>query len=159
MTTVNPFSATPTPTTCTWVKQCLIPFADGVFPAWVHRDVYGDRAIPADDAVLIAKVPPLDAPASPAGHGFGFVLWPDTAPAAPQITAASLAGPIPGPAPFTAGPLIPGPWWPPVDYPCNCITVPPVNPPLPEPAPVPLPASSICLLAGLAALALLRRRK
>lgn len=144
MTTVHPFSNAPTPTTCTWAKQCLIPFVDGVFPGWIIRDQYGDKAIRADDAVLIAKVPPLD---TPAGHGFGFVLWPDTAPAASQITAASLAGPIPGPAPFTAGPLIPGPWHPPVDYPCNCIT-----PDFPPVAPVPVMAdAAVMLMTALAA--------
>lgn len=132
----------------------------GYRPAYQPADYIGPRMdcpmwLPAPDADL-AYLAKWEAPAdAPAGHGFGFVLWPDTDPAAPQITAASLAGPIPG-APFTAGPLIPGPWYPPVDYPCNCITTPPVNPPLPEPAPVPLPASAGLLLVAVAALALWR---
>ena len=123
----------------------------------MDRNQYGDRLIwiVGDDAPLEGKTP-LDAPADTLGHGFGFVLWPDTAPAAPQITAASLAGVVPGP--FTAGPLIPGPWHPPVDYPCNCITVPPVNPPLPEPSPVPLPASAGLLLVAVAMLMMWRRK-
>lgn len=146
MTTVHPFTDAPTPTTCTWVKQCLIPFADGVFPGWINRDQYGDKAIRADDAVLIAKVPPQDAPA---GHGIGFVLWPDT-PA--QLTAAELAGFIRSASGSQdriapAGPLIPGPWHPPVDYPCNCIT-----PDFPPVAPVPVMAdAAVMLMTALAA--------
>lgn len=73
---------------------------------------------------------------APAGHGFGFVLWPGTASA--------------------AGPIIPGPWHPPVDYTCNCIT--PDNPDLPPVAPAPVPASAGLLIAAVAAFAIIRRR-
>lgn len=127
----------------------------GFRPAIYLNDFIGPRLdcprlVPAPDADIS-----YSAKFDPFGHipatGYAWGTWIPASPA--TLTAADLADP------FTAGPLIPGPWWPPVDYPCNCITHPPVNPPLPEPAPVPLPASSICLLAGLAALALLRRRK
>ena len=152
MTTVHPFSHAPV----------LFLIGYGYRPAHQPADYIGPRMdcpmwLPAPDADL-AYLSKYDAPADALGHGFGFVLWPDTAPAAPQITAASLAGPIPGPAPFTAGPLIPGPWHPPVDYPCNCITHPPSNPQMPEPSPVPLPASAGLLLVAVAALALWRRK-
>ena len=132
----------------------------GYRPAHQPADYIGPRMdcpmwLPAPDADLAYLGGKYDTPASPLGHGFGFVLWPDTTPADPQITAASLAGVVPGPAPFTAGPLIPGPWHPPVDYPCNCIT--PDSPDMPPVAPVPLEASGLFLLTGLAALWLWRR--
>lgn len=126
-------------------------------PPHRHDEVDPPRLVPSPDSdtPFLAK---WEAPADTLGHGFGFVLWPDAA-APAQLTAAELAGVVPGPAPFTAGPLIPGPWHPPVDYPCQCVTHPPVNPPLPEPAPVPPPASAGLLLAGMAALFIIRRLK
>ena len=126
-------------------------------PPHRHDEVDPPRLVPAPDAdvPLLSK---YDAPLDTPGNGFGFVLWPDTAaPAAPQITAASLAGVVPGPPPFTAGPLIPGPWHPPVDYPCNCIT--PDSPDMPPVAPVPLEASGLFLLTGLAVFFIIRRFK
>ncbi|MGN7867756.1 hypothetical protein [Paracoccus sp. 22332] len=117
--------------------------ADGVDP---------DRLVPAPDAD-VAYLAKWEAPADTLGHGFGFVLWPAT-PAQP--TTAELAGPIAGTS-FTAGPLIPGPWHPPVDYPCQCVTHPLVNPPLPEP--VPLPASAGLLLVAVVGLFILKSRK
>lgn len=122
-----------------------------------HRADHVDppRLVPSPDAdePLLAK---YDAPA---GHGFGFVLWLDTAPAAPQITAASLAGPTPGPAVWH--PSTPSqPWWPSEpnqpEWPC-CIIIGP-EPELPPIAPVPLPASAGLLLVAVAALALWRRK-
>ena len=134
----------------------------GFRPAiWItHRDQYGDRPplIVGDDAPLVAK---WEAPSdTPAGHGFGFVLWPNT-PAPAQLTAAELAqGNIKNPdiahPHWPAGPLIPGPWHPPVDYPCNCIT--PDSPDMPPVAPVPVPASAGLLIAAVAAFAISRRR-
>ena len=126
-----------------------------------HRADHVDppRLVPAPDADVAYLGGKYDAPA---GHGFGFVLWPDTGPpASPQITAASLAGPTPGPPVWH--PSTPSqPWWPSEpnwpDYPCNCITEPPLNPPLPEPAPVALPASASLLIAAVAAFAIIRRR-
>ena len=146
MTTVHPFNEAPV--------MFLVGY--GFRPAYQPADYIGPRLdcpmwLPAPDADVAYLGGKYDAPV---GHGFGFVLWPDTAPAAPQITAASLAGPIPGPSPFTAGPLIPGPWFPPVDYPCRCIT--PDGPDMPPVAPVPLPASAGLLLAAVAALFITR---
>ena len=129
----------------------MVGFRPAVWtPPHRHDDVDPPRLVPSPDA----DTPFLAKYDTPADHGFGFVLWPDTTPAAPQITAASLAGVVPGP--LTAGPLIPGPWHPPVDYPCNCIT--PDNPELPPVAPVPLEASGLFLLTGVAALWLWRRK-
>lgn len=151
-------------TACTYHQLCLMPFADGLFPAFMVRDQYGDKAIRADDTVLIAKVPPALDDVTPYGHipGYAWGTWiPAPVADAPQITAASLAGSTPGPAVWH--PSTPSqPWWPSEpnwpDYPCNCITTPPINPPLPEPAPVPLPASAGLLLTAVVALAWLRRR-
>lgn len=107
-----------------------------------------DRLVPAPDAdtAYLAKYD------SPTGYAWGTVLWPVDHAAPGGQVAASLAGPV---ASFTAGPLIPGPWWPPVDYPCRCITQPPDVPPV---APVPVPAAAPLLLAAVVAMALLRRR-
>ena len=121
-----------------------------------HRADHVDppRLVPAPDADVAYLGGKYHAPA---GHGFGFVLWPDTPAPVAQLTAAELAGPIPGPAPFTAGPLIPGPWYPPVDYPCNCIT--PDSPDMPPVAPVPVMAdAAVMLLTGLAVLCLWGRK-
>ena len=116
-----------------------------------HRadDVDPPRLVPAPDADVAyhGKLDPWDhMPAS--GYAWGTVLPPVPA---PQITAASLAGPV---VPFTAGPLIPGPWWPPVDYPCQCIT--PDGPDMPPVAPIPIPASAGLLIAAVAVLMLWR---
>lgn len=147
-------------TACTYHQLCLMPFADGLFPAFMVRDQYGDKAIRADDTVLIAKVPPFD----PFGHlpapAYTWGTWiPAPVTVAPQITAASLAGPTPGPAVWH--PVTPSqPWWPSEPHPeWPCWTCqPPFNPPLPEPAPVPLPASAGLLLVAVAAFAIIRRR-
>ncbi|MBM3606204.1 MAG: hypothetical protein FJX25_16210 [Alphaproteobacteria bacterium] len=125
--------------------------ADGVDP---------DRLIVAPDAdtAFIAKYtgPTIDPYAHVPDSGYSWGTW---LPAdAPQITAASLAGPAPQPVtpwqPLT-------PWWPPFwpdgpDSPC-CIVQEP-DTPLPPIAPVPLPASGI-LLACAVGLFLVRRRK
>ena len=49
-----------TPTTCPWVQQCLLPFADGLFPGWIARDQYGDRAHADLAAMFCGKGPCLD---------------------------------------------------------------------------------------------------
>ena len=152
MATVHPFSDAPV----------LFLVGYGYRPAHQPADYIGPRMdcpmwLPAPDADVAYLGGKYDTPADTLGHGFGFVLWPDTAPAAPQITAASLAGVVPGPALFTAGPLIPGPWHPPVDYPCNCIT--PDSPHMPPVAPVPVPASAGLLIAAVAVLFIIRRFK
>lgn len=116
--------------------------ADGVDP---------DRLAPAPDADL-AYLAKWEAPSDAYVWGT-WLPQPDTPGA--QLTAAELAGPIAGTS-FSAGPIIPGPWYPPVDYPCNCIT--PDSPDLPPVAPVPLEASGLFLLTGLAVLWLWRRK-
>lgn len=118
----------------------------GFRPAWQPADYIGPRLdcpmwFPTADAD-VAYLAKWDAPS--AGYAWGDVLWPSVWPdAAPQITAASLAGPIPGHVvPFY--PATPTqPWWPSPgpDYPCNCIEVPPINP-LPPLAPVPVEAGA-----------------
>lgn len=50
------------------------------------------------------------------------------------------------------------PWHPGPSYPCHCVEVPPINPPI-DPAPVPIPASAGLLLLGIAAFAMLRKRR
>lgn len=114
--------------------------ADGVDP---------DRLVPAPDAD-VAYLSKWDAPA--AGYAWGTVL-PPVAADAPQITAASLAGPVPGPQPWhPTTPTWPEPWFPGPEYPCRCVEVPPVNPG-PQPAPVPIEAgSAVFLIAAMGAL-------
>lgn len=114
--------------------------ADGVDP---------DRLIVAPDAdVPLTKVDPYaHIPAS--GYVWGtWIPQPD----APHI--ASQAGPVHQVASTIAIP----PYWPPQPtYPCNCITTPPVNPPLPPVAPVPVPASGVLLILAVAVLFIIRR--
>ncbi|MGN7869582.1 hypothetical protein [Paracoccus sp. 22332] len=137
----------------------------GFRPAYQPADYIGPRLdcpmwLPTADAD-VAYLAKWEAPA--AGYAWGDVLWP-TAPAdaAPQITAASLAGPIPGP-------LIPGftpggnPFFPPIIDCCDgttppgtVVVVPPVNP-VPQPAPVSVEAGAGAFL--LAAIGLLFARK
>ena len=115
---------------------------DGVDPA---------RLVPAPDAdePMLAK---WEAPAA----GYAWGTWTPSAQApADRITAAELAGPVTGP--FTAGPLIPGPWPSEPEWPCCVIREP--DTPLPPVAPVPLPASASLLIAAVAAFAIIRRRK
>lgn len=129
-----------------------------------HRadEVDPPRMVPAPDADVAYSSGKFD----PFGHlpasGYAWGTW-IPAPVAPQITAASLAGPTPLQPVSPWHHVTPSqPWWPSEpnwpDYPCNCITTPPINPPLPEPAPVPLPASAGLLLVSVGALAWLRRR-
>ncbi|WP_103171571.1 hypothetical protein [Paracoccus sp. SY] len=146
MTTVHPFSDAPV----------LFLIGYGFRPAYQPADYIGPRMdcpmwLPAPDADL-AYLAKWEAPA---GHGLGFVLWPDMG---NPITAAELAQSnvqnIHIAPPFTAGPLIPGPWHPPVDYPCNCIT-----PDFPPVAPVPVMAdAAVMLMTALAAFWLWRRK-
>lgn len=127
----------------------------------VQRDQYGDKLvwIVGDDAPLDGKVP-----ADLVGYAWGTVLPGEAAPVAPQITAASLAGPIPGP-------LIPGftpggnPFFPPIIDCCDgatppgtVVVVPPVTPPpVEQPAQVPIEAGAGAFL--LAAIGFLFARK
>lgn len=123
-------------------------------PPHRHDEVDPPRLVPSPDSDVAYLGGKYDAPAdTPAGHGFGFVLYPDTA-APAQLTAAELAGTIPGP--FTAGPLIPGPWPSEPEWPCCVIREP--DTPLPPVAPVPVPASASLLIAAVAAFAIIRRR-
>lgn len=157
MATVHPFPDAPV--------MFLIGY--GFRPAYQPADYIGPRLdcpmwLPAPDADLAYLGGKYDAPLdAPPGNGFGFVLWPDTAPAAPQITAASLAGVVPGTPVhgtpwFPATPLIPGepePW-----FPCCIIETPTFPAPLPPVAPVPVPASAGLLIAAVAVLFIIRRR-
>lgn len=131
----------------------------GYRPSWQPADFIGPRmdcpmwvAAPDADVAMIGKFDPWAAiPAS----GYAWGTW-IPASHAPQITAASLAGPTPAPAVWH--PVTPTqPWWPAPgpSYPCHCI-VPPVDP-LPPVAPVPIPASAGLLIAAVAVLALWRR--
>ena len=124
--------------------------ADGVDPQRL-------AVAPDADVALIGKFDPF---AHIPSEGYAWGTWIPASPA-PQITAASLAGPTPVPVPVYGNPQ-PSPWWPTdpwgPDYPCQCITTPPVNPPLPEPAPVPLPASAGLLLVAIAILFIIRRK-
>lgn len=142
MTTVHPFTDAPV--------MFLVGY--GFRPAHMPADYVGPRMdcpmwlpAPDADAAYLAK---YDAPAS--GYAWGTVLPSDTAPIAPQITAASLTDTV------TAVSATPHPsqWWPvdplPPVGPCCVIREP--EPELPPVAPVPLPASSGLLLAGLALL-------
>lgn len=122
--------------------------ADGVDP---------DRMIVAPDAdePMLSKYDPY-------GHlpesGYGWGTW-IPQPDAPQIAAASLAGPAAATSGTSTGITPTLPWWP-IDtggpsYPCRCITVPPEVPPV---APVPLPASAGLLIAAVAGLMIVRGR-
>lgn len=110
------------------------------------------RIVPAPDAD-IAYSGKFDPFGHLASTGYAWGTWLPQ-PDAPQITAASLAGPVAGP--FTAGPLIPGPWPSGPEWPC-CIETGPFEP-LPPVAPVPVPASASLLIAAVAAFAIIRRR-
>lgn len=112
-----------------------------------HRNDHVDpaRLVPAPDAdepYSKYDLPvTLDAPTE--GHGFGFVIWPGDA---MQITAASLAGIMPGPI-FAS--ISPGVFtlFPPVSICCDkgtpgTVVVPPVD----QPAQVDIEASSATLL-------------
>lgn len=121
--------------------------ADGVDP---------DRLIVAPDAdtAFIAKYtgPTIDPYAHVPDSGYSWGTW---LPAdAPQITAASLAGPVAGPH----WPVTPTqPWWPSEpEWPC-CIIDRPFEP-LPPVAPVPVPATAGLLIAAVAVFAIIRRR-
>lgn len=50
------------------------------------------------------------------------------------------------------------PWHPGPSYPCHCVEVPPINPPI-DPAPVPLPASAGLLLLGLCIVVAIKNRR
>ena len=97
------------------------------------------RLVPAPDAdaAYHGKLNPWDhMPAA----GYAWGTWiPAADTAAPQVTAASLAGQAPGP-----------------DYPCQCIT--PDGPELPPIAPVPVSASGLMLVTAIVALVVLRGR-
>lgn len=120
--------------------------ADGVDP---------DRLIPSPDSdtAYAAKWDASLADSTTDAPGYAWGTWLPSAPA-PQITAASLAGPVVGPQPWTLG-APRWPTWPGVlggsDYPCQCI-VPPVDP-VPPLAPVPVAAdAALFLLTALAVL-------
>lgn len=121
------------------------------------------RLVPAPDAdtPMLSK---YDAPAF--GYAWGTVL---TSPPDGQGNHQQLLGkqalttPYYGhavTAPFPAGPLIPGSWHPPVDYPCQCVTpdFPPVAPVPLEASAVPLPASAGLLIAAVVGLFIIRRK-
>ena len=137
----------------------------GFTPAWQPADFIGPRAdcpiwFPAPDAdvAYVGKVPPALAEVTPGGHIPNWGTWlPPIEPDAPQVTAASLAVPVDGAAPAApwqpAQP--PSPWGPGPgpDYPCQCVEVPPVNPPIPPIAPVPVEAdAALFLITALAVL-------
>ncbi len=116
-----------------------------------HDEVDPPRQVPAPDAD-VAYAAKYDGPVLVTS---GSVDWPGALPAVVPLTAAGLASDLPGyGTPLASGPLIPGPWFPPVDYPCRCIT--PDGPDMPPVAPVPLPASAGLLLAAVAALFITR---
>ena len=129
-----------------------------------HRadDVDPPRLVPAPDAdaPMIAKVPPLNPWDHMPATGYAWGTWIPTADtAAPQITAASLAGQVPGPITAPWHPATPTlPWWPAPgpEYPCHCIT--PPGPELPPIAPVPVSASGLMLVTAIVALVVLRGR-
>ena len=128
--------------------------ADGVDPP---------RLVPSPDAdvPMIAKVPPMDPWDHMPAAGYAWGTWiPAPATGAPQVTAASLAGPIPR-APVYVRPGTPGTWLPGSgpDHPCHCIvTPPPPGPELPPIAPVPLSASGLMLVTAVVALLIAQRR-
>ncbi|WP_103173736.1 hypothetical protein [Paracoccus sp. SY] len=123
----------------------------------VQRDQYGDKLlwIVGDDSPLDGKVP-----AELVGYAWGTVLPGEPAPVVPQITAASLAGPVPG---LTFTSITPGgfPLFPPIIDCCDGKTPPGtvvvVVPPVEQPTPVGILADSGSLL--LAAIAILFARK
>ena len=119
----------------------MVGFRPAVWtPPHRHDHVDPPRLVPDPDADL----PMLAKWDAPTGYAWGTVI------------PASLAGPV------TASTVQSSPWWPvdplPPVYPCNCITTPPVNPPMPEPSPVPLPASAGLLLVAVVGLMLWRRK-
>lgn len=127
-------------------------FRPAIWTAPHRRDeVDPPRLVPAPDAD-VAYAAKYNGPVEIAS---GYEAWPGALPAVAPLTAAGLASDLPGHGtPFASGPLIPGPWFPPVDYPCRCIT--PDGPDMPPVAPVPLPASAGLLLAAVAALFIMR---
>lgn len=134
---------------------------EGFRPAVWAKDYIGPKIecilpIPAPDAdvAYAAKVPPALAPVEPWGHlpNWGTVLLP-VEPDAPQVTAASLAGPVDSATPWHPA-TPPLPWFPGPDLPCCVIREP--APELPPIAPVPLPAAGGMLMAGLVVLMLWR---
>lgn len=124
-----------------------------------HRADEADpsRLVPAPDADVAyhGKLNPWDhMPAD----GYAWGTWiPAVDTAAPQVTAASLAGQMPGPIAAPWHPATPTlPWWPVPEYPCHCIT--PPGPELPPIAPVPVSASGLMLVTAIVALVVLRGR-
>ena len=134
----------------------------GFRPAIYLNDFIGPRL----DCPLIVPAPDADiaysAKFEPFGHmpasGYAWGTWiPAAAPAATAETvlSAATAGPAAAP-PFSAGPLIPGPWPSEPEWPCCVIREP--DAPLPPVAPIPTPASASLLIAAVAAFAIIRRR-
>lgn len=127
-----------------------------------HRadDVDPPRLVPSPDAdePMIAKMPPMDPWDHMPAAGYAWGTWiPAADTAAPQVTAASLAGQTPGPIAAPWHPATPPlPWWPGHEYPCHCIT--PGGPELPPIAPVPVSASGLMLVTAIVALVVLRGR-
>ena len=128
-----------------------------------HRadEVDYPRLVPAPDSDVpfMAKWEALE-PFLPS-EGYAWGTWiPAPVTDAPQITAASLAGPVAGPSVWHPS-TPPQTWWPSEPnepwFPC-CIVREPFEP-LPQPAPVPLEASAPFLIAAVAAFAIIRRRK
>lgn len=136
----------------------------GYRPAYQPADYIGPRLdcpmwLPTADAD-VAYLAKWDGPA--VGYAWSAVLPAAPAPAAPQITAASLAGPIPGPIFASIPPGVFNPFPPIIDCcdgktpPGTVVVVVPVNP-VPQPAPVSIDAGAGAFL--LAAIGFLFARK
>lgn len=50
----------PSPSDCPWIRQCLMDFGGSMFPGYVARDQYGDRAYADLETLFCGKGPCTD---------------------------------------------------------------------------------------------------